>query len=341
DLAALRAYLDAENTWFRRRHAAAHGLRVAYFSAEFGVAESLPIYAGGLGVLAGDHLKSASDLGVPLVGVGLLYREGYFTQRVDADGWQTEHYTRVDPESLPLTLERRADGKPLVVHSPFLDHRVYAQVWRADVGRVALYLLDTDLPRNSPEDRRITDRLYGGDIEHRLRQEIVLGICGMRALAALGRTPTVLHLNEGHAALAPAAPAGRPLAAGHAAFAAAGRGRQAIGSRHGLFRAAAERLRDGVVFTTHTPVPAGHDVFPPDLMDRYLGGYVWEMREPWERFLALGRWDASNPREPFNMTLLALRLAGHSNGVSRLHGAVSRRMFRGVWPDVSEDDVPI
>nr|PZN89100.1 MAG: alpha-glucan phosphorylase [bacterium] len=324
DLAALRAYLDADDTWFHRRLPSVHGLRVAYFCAEFGLLEPLPVYAGGLGVLAGDHLKSASDLGVPLVGVGLLYREGYFTQRVDADGWQTELYRRIEPESLPLTLERRADGKPLVVSAPFLDHRVHAQVWRLDVGRVPLYLLDTDIPQNSAEDRRITDRLYGGDIEHRLRQEIVLGICGMRALAALGRTPTVLHLNEGHAA-----------------FAAVERVRQAIGGHHGVFHAAAQRLRDGVVFTTHTPVPAGHDVFPPDLMERYLGGYVWEMREPWDRFLALGRWDPSNPHEPFNMTLLALRLAGHCNGVSRLHGAVSRRMFRGVWPEVPEDEVPI
>ena len=324
DLAASHHDQGAEDTWFRRRYGAVHGLRVAYFCAEFGLTEALPIYAGGLGVLAGDYLRSASDLGLPVVGVGLLYREGYFTQRVDSAGWQAEHYRRVDPESLPLTLERRADGEPLVVYSPFLDHRVYAQVWRADVGGVPLYLLDTDIPLNSPEDRRITDRLYGGDGEHRLRQEIVLGICGMRALAALGRAPTVLHLNEGHAA-----------------FAAVERARQATGERHGLFREAAERLRDSVVFTTHTSVPAGHDAFPPDLMERYLGGYVWEMREPWDRFLALGRWDPANPYEPFNMTLLAVRLSGQINGVSRLHAAVSRRMLRGAWPDLPEEEVPI
>jgi starch phosphorylase len=312
------------DAWYGRLHGAVRELRVAYFSAEFAVAQELRIYAGGLGVLAGDHLKSASDLGVPLVGVGLFYSEGYFTQRVDAEGEQLEVYEPADPSGLPLTLERRPDGQPLTVDLPFLGHRLHARIWRVDVGRVPLYLLDTNLPANLPEDRRVTDRLYGGDREHRLRQEILLGIGGMRALAALGITPTVLHLNEGHAA-----------------FAAVERVRQAIGDRPGVFRAAAERLRDGVVFTTHTPVPAGHDEFEAPLMERYLGGYVWEMREPWERFMALGRVDAAAAHAPFNMTLLALRLSGRRNGVSRLHGEVSRRMWRGVWPDLAEDAVPI
>lgn len=314
----------ADDAWYVRLHGGVRTLRVAYFSAEYAVAQELRIYAGGLGVLAGDHLKSASDLGVPLVGVGLFYSEGYFTQRVDAEGEQLEVYEPADPSGLPLTLERRPDGEPLTIDLPFPGHRLHARIWRVDVGRVPLYLLDTNLAANLPEDRRVTDRLYGGDREHRLRQEMLLGIGGMRALAALGIAPTVIHLNEGHAA-----------------FAAVERVRQAIGDRPGIFRAAAERLRDGVVFTTHTPVPAGHDEFDAPLMERYLGGYVWEMREPWDRFMALGRVDAAAAQAPFNMTLLALRLSGRRNGVSRLHGEVSRRMWRGVWPDLADDAVPI
>lgn len=310
--------------WFDRLHSGARDLRVAYFSAEFAVAEWLRIYAGGLGVLAGDHLKSASDLGVPLVGVGLFYSEGYFTQRLDAAGAQLAVYDEADPGSLPLTLERRPDGAPLVIDFPFSNYRLHARVWRVDVGRVPLVLLDTNVPANHAEDRRITDRLYGGDSEHRLKQEIVLGIGGMRALARLGLAPTVLHLNEGHAA-----------------FAAVERVRQAIGDRHGVFRAAAERLRDAVVFTTHTPVSAGHDEFDPSLLERYLGGYVWDMREPWDRFLALGRRDPSASSERFNMTLLALRLSGRRNAVSQLHGKVSRQMWRSVWPEQPEEAVPI
>jgi starch phosphorylase len=315
---------SVDDLWFARMHADARDLRVAYFSAEFAVSETLRIYAGGLGVLAGDHLKSASDLGAPLVGVGLFYSEGYFTQRVDARGLQIPFYELSDPRSSPLNLERRPDGEPLLVEMPYLGHRLYAQIWRADVGRVPLYLLDTNIAANRAEDRRITDRLYGGDREHRLRQEMVLGIGGMRALALLGVNPTVIHLNEGHAA-----------------FAAVERVRQAIGARHGEFRAAAERMRDGVIFTTHTPVPAGHDEFDPELMERYLGGYVWEMREPWERFMALGRLEPASATQPFNMTLLALRLSGRRNGVSRLHGEVSRRMWRSVWPELPDDAVPI
>jgi starch phosphorylase len=326
-VADLRAYLAARNTWWTEqasREPGASDLRVAYFSAEFAITEALPIFSGGLGVLAGDHLKSASDLGVPLVAVGLLYREGYFAQRVDTQGAQHETYEHLDPSFLPLTLERRADGSPVRVGFPMLDHNAQAQVWRADVGRVRLYLLDTDIPLNPPEDRRITDRLYGGDNEHRLRQEIVLGIGGMRALAELGIHPTVVHLNEGHAA-----------------FAAVERVRQYILQHGTAFLPAAQRLAHGIVFTTHTPVPAGHDMFPTHLMDRYLGGYVWEMRESWRRFLSLGRHDPTDDDEPFNMTLLALRLSGRRNGVSKLHGAVSRRMWWGTWPGMRVRDVPI
>ncbi|HSJ14306.1 MAG TPA: alpha-glucan family phosphorylase [Longimicrobiales bacterium] len=321
--ADLRTYLEAQPAWFAREHGGS-GLSVAYFSAEFAITECLHIFSGGLGVLAGDHLKSASDLGVPLVAVGLLYREGYFEQQVDASGRQHEEYPRMDFEALPITQLRDASGGPLAVEFPLRDHHARAYVWRADVGRVPLYLLDTDVPGNGAEERRITDRLYGGDSEHRLQQEIVLGIGGMRALRSLGIEPGVIHLNEGHAA-----------------FAAVERVRQAIDGEHGAFTPALARMAERVVFTTHTPVPAGHDFFSAELVERYLGGYVWEMGETWERFLALGRHDASDESDPFNMTLLALRASARRNGVSRLHGDVSRRMWRGVWSGLEERDVPI
>ena len=317
---ALRTYLDDQETWYNRRHGPADEKLVAYFSAEFGITECLRTFAGGLGVLAGDHLKSASDLGVPLVGVGLFYSEGYFTQHIDAHGSQHDSYPMSDPRLLPLRPELAADGAPLLVSFPFADHQAHARIWRADVGRVPLYLLDTNVPENRPEDRRITDRLYGGDNEHRLQQEIVLGIGGMRALRALGREPDVIHLNEGHAA-----------------FAACERARSLMQERES-FRDAAARACTGVVFTTHTPVAAGHDYFPHDLLERYLGGYMWEMREPWEHFLTLGR---TTHDERFCMTALAVRLSSIRNGVSRLHGAVSRTMWNQIWPELPEQDVPI
>jgi starch phosphorylase len=320
----MRAYLTTDDTWYAATQPQS-GMQIAYFSAEFAITEALPIFSGGLGVLAGDHLKSASDLGVPLVALTLMYREGYFNQRIDREGRQHELYDPADPRMLPLTLERKENGEPLVVSFPILDRQAFAVVWRADVGRVPLYLLDTDIEGNTIGDRRITDRLYGGDNEHRLKQEIVLGIGGMRALHALGVRPTVIHLNEGHAS-----------------FAAVEHIRESLPAQEpGAFFAASRNHAQHCVFTTHTPVPAGHDMFPAHLMERYLGGYVWEMREPWRRFLALGRHDATDDDEPFNMTLLALRLSGRRNGVSKLHGEISRRMWYGVWPGISEEDVPI
>lgn len=318
--ADLEAYLRDENTWFRRAHPQSTS-RIAYFSAEFGIAECLRIYSGGLGVLAGDHLKSASDLGVPLVGVGLMYREGYFTQRIDAVGVQHDVYERADFERLPITLELGADGQPLTVDLPFLDHRIHARIWRADVGRVPLYLLDTDLDSNSAEDRRVTDRLYGGDTEHRLRQEYLLGIGGMRALRLLGYDPDVVHLNEGHAA-----------------FAALEHVREVMVRDGSGLPDAIETAKQNIVFTTHTPVPAGHDYFPRDLLERYLGGYVWEMQQPWDEFLSLGLFEGESR---FCMTALALRLSSRRNGVSRLHGAVSREMWKVIWPQAQTEEVPI
>jgi starch phosphorylase len=316
-------YMAGESTWFRRTCGVTEGPLVAYFSAEFGVTECLSIFAGGLGVLAGDHLKSASDLGVPLIGVGLLYQQGYFRQYLNEAGWQQEAYVDNDFYNLPLKLERRQDGTPLTVEIPYPGRCVTAQIWRAQVGRVPLYLLDTNVPANRPDDRGITYQLYGGDLDMRIKQEIMLGIGGYRALEALGLQPAVYHMNEGHSA-----------------FLALERVRRA--ETHGLsFAEAREAASAGLVFTTHTPVAAGHDYFPPELMDRYFTDYARSLGLSRQNFLALGRQNPGNDSEPFCMTILALRLAAYSNGVSRLHGQVSRRMWQGLWPGVSEDDIPI
>jgi starch phosphorylase len=320
----LETYLAAESTWYRRTYGQVDGLRVAYFSAEFGLTECLSIFAGGLGVLAGDHLKSASDLGVPLVAVGLLYQQGYFRQYLNAAGWQQESYEDNDFQNLPLTLERKPDGRPVSIHLAFDGRTVTAQVWRVQVGRVPLYLLDANLPENRQEDRDITDQLYGGDLEMRLKQEILLGIGGYRALEALGIEPTVCHMNEGHSA-----------------FLGLEWVRQLMEKRKLSFAEAREAASAGLIFTTHTPVPAGHDYFPPGLMDRYLGAYMNALGlSRWE-FLALGRQNQHNDSEEFCMTVLALRMAAFSNGVSKLHGKVSRQMWKAIWPGVPEDEIPI
>ncbi len=319
------AYLQSDSTWFRRTHGKVTQPLVAYFSAEFGVTDCLSIFAGGLGILAGDHLKSASDLGVPLVAVGLLYQEGYFRQYLNEAGWQQEIYQENDFFTLPLILERRADGSPLMIEVPFPGRNIYAQIWRAQVGRVALYLLDTNIPANlRKEDQDITDQLYGGDNELRVKQELMLGIGGYRALEALSIAPNVYHLNEGHSA-----------------FLALERIRRLMEIHYLSFAEAREAASAGLIFTTHTPVPAGHDNFSPDLMARYFGEYVKSLGLSWREFMALGRKDANDEQEPFCMTILALRLAQHSNGVSRLHGQITRRMWQSLWPNVPEDEIPI
>lgn len=319
------AYLKGESTWFRRRHGKTDQPLVAYFSAEFGVTDCLSIFAGGLGILAGDHLKSASDLGVPLVGVGLLYQQGYFRQYLSEAGWQQESYEDNDFYNLPLVLERRADGAPLTVGVPFPGRTVTAQIWRAQVGRVPLYLLDTNISANREQaDQDITDQLYGGDNEMRIKQELMLGIGGYRALEALGLEPSVYHLNEGHSA-----------------FLALERIRREM-ETHGLsFAEAREAVAAGLIFTTHTPVPAGHDYFSPELMQRYFTDYAVRLGLNWRDFLALGRVNSQDDSELFCMTVLALRLARASNGVSRLHGQVSRRMWQKLWPGVPPGEVPI
>jgi glycogen phosphorylase len=320
---ALNSYMTSP-TWFQETYPGANDFRVAYFSAEFGIHESIPIYSGGLGLLAGDHLKSASDLGLPLVGVGLMYREGYFRQYLNIDGWQQESYPENDFFNLPLVPETRADGSPLAISVPFPGREVWARIWRIQVGRVPVYLLDTNIPQNSAEDRQITGRLYGGDNDMRIRQEMVLGIGGLRALHALGKVPTVCHMNEGHSA-----------------FGALERIRLLMEEHNLNFAAAREVVTAGTCFTTHTPVPAGNDVFPPQMVEYYFSGYLPQLRIDRQEFLALGRQNPRDENEAFCMTVLAIRLANITNGVSQLHGKVSRKMWRNLWPELPEAELPI
>jgi starch phosphorylase len=317
-------YMQSSDTW-GDVHAAVLGHRpAAYFSAEFGLHESLRIYSGGLGVLAGDHLKSASDLGIPLVAVGLFYHEGYFSQYIDANGWQQEDYTFAEPANLPLREAKGADGKPLVISVDTRKGKIHARIWRLDVGRVPLYLLDTNIPANSEEDRKLTARLYGGDQRTRIRQEVMLGIGGVRALAAIGINPRVIHMNEGHSAFA---------------------GLEIIRMRmkhDGLsFDDALRETSAAGVFTTHTPVPAGHDRFDGGLIEEHLGPLADELGLGHDTFMGLGRVDPHNPAEPFCMTVLAFKSSRRANAVSNLHGVVSRRMWHSLWPYRSEEEIPI
>jgi starch phosphorylase len=336
----LDRYLKSKSTWYHKTYgdgdgarpstgsgqhpAPDPGQRIAYFSAEFGLTESLGIYAGGLGILAGDHLKSASDLGLPCVGVGLLYQQGYFRQYLNPDGWQQELYPDNDFYNLPITLERQLSGAPLIIEVEYPGRTVSAQVWRTQVGRVPLYLLDTNIEQNRPEDRDITDQLYGGDDDLRIRQEVMLGIGGIRALEALGLSPTVCHMNEGHSA-----------------FLALERIRLLMVKYQLSFAEAREAAAGGHVFTTHTPVAAGIDWFSPDLVDRYFSFYYPRLGLSRHDFLGLGRMNADDPNGYFCMAVLAIRLANKINGVSQLHAHVSREMWQEVWPQVPVDEVPI
>jgi starch phosphorylase len=307
---ALEQYLN-------RGSSAAGAPRIAYFCAEFAVAETLPIYSGGLGVLAGDHLKAASDLGLPLIAVGLLYRYGYFRQVIDSTGYQCEAYDRLDTEAVALRLVRTGNGDPVTVEVPFPSRTVLARVWLAQVGSVPLYLLDTDLPQNRQDDRWITGHLYGGDQDTRIRQEIVLGIGGLRALRAVlpvDAQPQVLHMNEGHSAFLALELARERLAAGQASD----------------FDEAALQIAPHLAFTTHTPVAAGHDAFPSDLVEAYFDGYRQQLGLTHEQFMERGRRTPEAAWERFSMTVLALRSAARRNGVSQLHGAVSKEMWGGI-----------
>jgi len=320
----LSGYLEDSKTWYRKTHGAADGRTVAYFSVEFGITECIPIYSGGLGILAGDHMKSASDLDLPLVGVGLMYQHGYFRQYLNIDGYQQEAYLDNDPFKMPVQLVRDENNGPRLISVDFPGRQVYARIWKAQVGRVPLYLLDTNIPENSPNDRAITYQLYGGDKEMRIQQEILIGIGGVRALDALGIGPTVFHMNEGHAA-----------------FLGIERIRLIMEREKLSFAEARMAVRSGGVFTTHTPVPAGIDFFEPALVERYFAGYCDHLKLSKKDFLALGRRNPDNDLEPFNMVYLAFRLSSFYNGVSRLHSRVSRNMWQGGWPEVPVDDIPI
>jgi glycogen phosphorylase len=313
----LRRTLD-EPRWFQHRPQSPLE-SVAYFSPEFGIAAALPQYSGGLGVLAGDHLKAANDLGIPLVGIGLFYRHGYFRQELDVRGWQMERFPRLDPHAMALS---EVEDATVVVELAGVP--VHARLWRAQVGRIQLYLLDTDIDENDDYHRLVCDRLYGGGPEERIRQEIVLGVGGVRALEALGRLPQVFHMNEGHAG-----------------FLALERIRRFMlddGLSFGEARAAA---RPGAIFTTHTPVPAGIDRFPRSLMEKYFTGWCRELGLTLDDLMALGHEPGTAEGDMFNMATLSLRLAGRANGVSALHGTVSRKMFSDLWPDLPDSEAPI
>lgn len=321
-------YIGNTTAWYPKTYgsAAAPGqppLLIAFFSPEFGLADAIPLYSGGLGVLSGDSLKSASDMGLPLVGVGLLYQQGYFRQYLNADGWQGERYPVNDFYNMPITLERKEDGSPVTVEVPYPGRKVVAQVWRIQVGRVPLYMLDTNVAANSPEDQDITDTLYGGDLEMRIKQEIMIGIGGMRALAALGLRPTVCHMNEGHSA-----------------FLGLERIRMLMEEGGLSFSEAREAAAAGNIFTTHSNVPAAIDQFPPALVNQYFADYLPALGLSPQEFLALGRPLGDNDG-PFNMAILAMRLSAVTAGVSKLHGRVARTMWQSVWPDVPEDEIPI
>ncbi len=298
---------------------------VGYLSAEYGIHVSLPVYSGGLGALAGDFLKEASDRALPLVAVGLMYRKGYFRQRIDASGWQHEYWIETDPQRLPAALVTAADGEPMTVSVPIGEGDVTARIWRVDVGRVPLFLLDTDSPENGPLERWITGRLYDGDPQTRLAQYALLGVGGVRALRAMGYEPSVIHLNEGHAALA-------PLELAHE--------QTADGSERSLAQAL-QRARSRTVFTTHTPVPAGNDTYPADEIASAIGRLSAELGCPIEQLTALGHDHGAEPSAPFGVTQAALRMSRTANAVSRRHGQVARQMWNPLWPECDLQDVPI
>ena len=320
----LQDYLESNETWATTHCGILKTRPVAYFSAEFGLHESLPIYSGGLGVLAGDHIKSASDLGVPLIGVGLFYTQGYFRQKLDETGWQQENYIDVNTSQLPLVPTFTSDGQPLTVSVETRTGVIQAKVWRLTIGRCTLFLLDSDVPGNAKEDRDLTARLYYGDNRVRIRQELMLGVGGLRALKALGIEPGVLHLNEGHSAFAPLEMI-----------------RWLMSEDGQSFEEAARIVSRQTVFTTHTPVPAGHDRFPADLLEEHLGPLRDALEISQEHLLSLGRVDPHNHGELFCMTVIALKLSRKANGVSALHGDVSRRMWTHLWPHEEENNVPI
>ena len=324
-LALYRSACETYDKRTRKNEPPPDGKLIAYFSAEYGLTECLPVYSGGLGVLSGDHLKSSSDQDYPLIGLGLLYQQGYFRQFLNPDGWQQERYPINDFYTLPLAPVKDAEGRDLKVVVKLPTGNVAIQVWKIDVGRITLYLLDTNIPENVlPQDRDITDSLYGGDIDTRIRQEIVLGIGGMRALQAMGLKPTVYHMNEGHSA-----------------FLALEQVRWFMRDENLAFEEALEAARASNVFTTHTPVPAGIDIFDAGLMYHYFSDYCNDVRIDFQQLMALGRRNIFNRDEPFSMAVLALHTSAYRNAVSRLHREVSQEMFHDLWPQLPLWEVPI
>ncbi len=321
-LLAFDQYMAREDTWYEKNHGKILDEEIAYFSTEFGLHETLPFYAGGLGVLSGDHVKEASDLGLPLVALGFFYTKGYFTQKISEDGWQEAQYVRLKFDELPVLSINDEEGSPLTISVNLPGREVLARIWKIQVGRVPLYLLDSDVEGNSPEDRELTSRLYSSDLDLRISQEILLGIGGVRALRKLGHDPNVWHMNEGHSA-----------------FLALERIRELVDEGH-AFDDAKEMVKGKTVFTTHTPVPAGSDQFPLWLMDKYFSYYWKELGLEREEFINLARHEASWG-DTFSMPVLAMRMSGLRNGVSELHGQVARKMWQYLWPDRNVEDVPI
>jgi starch phosphorylase len=320
----LNEYLVKPQTWGTVHCGNLCSRPVAYFSAEFGLHESLPIYSGGLGILAGDHLKSASDLGIPLIGIGLLYHQGYFMQRLTKEGWQEEDYVDLNINQLPFEMLKQADGQPLIVRVDMQDGFIQAHIWQLQVGRVQLLLLDSNVEGNTEEDRMLTSRLYGGNDRTRIRQELLLGIGGARALQELNLFPGVLHLNEGHSA-----------------FAILEEVRRIMQEDNIPFDRARRRVSLYTVFTTHTPVPAGHDRFSAELVEEHLGVFKEKLGLSHEALMALGRVNPEDKNEPFCMTVLALKNSRRANGVSAIHADVSRRMWQVLWPNRPEVEIPI
>ena len=320
----LKEYMKSRQTWAATNAGVLGAKPVAYFSAEFGIHESLPIYSGGLGVLSGDHIKSASSLGLPLVAIGLFYSQGYFRQHLTIEGYQNEEYTDTKVENLPIEEAMQPNGDPITIEIETRNGVLLAKVWKMQVGRVRLYLLDCNVEGNQPEDRQLTSRLYGGDVRTRIRQELVLGVGGVKALRALGIDPGVYHLNEGHSAFGPLEVVRLKM------------------EDDGLtFEDALRDVASQTVFTTHTPVPAGHDRFGPELVEEHLGPLRDQLGLSHEQLLSLGRIDPQNSEEAFSMTVIGLKMSRTANAVSQLHGAVSRRMWAHLWPWRAEEECPI
>ena len=318
-------YVASKNTWFANKYPENKNDLIAYFSAEYGLDQTIPIYSGGLGILSGDHLKSASDLGIPLVAVGLLYKNGYFHQKINGYGDQETEYNNIELSNLPINPVKDGNGEELKIYVKFENRKVYLKVWQINVGRIKLYLLDSDIDENSPEDRETTLRLYGGDQEMRIKQEIVLGMGGTNLLTqALGLNPTVYHMNEGHSA-----------------FLILELIKNIIREKKVSFEVAKDIASSKTVFTTHTPVPAGNDIFPIALVEKYFKGFWPRLNLDREEFLKLGMKPCTELEPGFNMGILALKVAGKKNGVSKLHGAVSRELFGDVWPEIAANESPI